>query len=202
MRFQDALAENVPPGQIGEMRLWYEPGQLWGEQRRPRGVVRGLDVLGLVSLVLGLSGVAVLLLVSGGGGLIAGGILVALAAAALVVTTRLQLTRGRRRFVLDFTREELTLERYSAALGPARRHLVRFDDVRGLFADRLSDGRLRLLVRFRAGRRELEEELLPPVAPEEEEAFQRMWRVLQNAFGLKPPETAQAPLDDFEPGPG
>lgn len=209
MSFHDALTQNTAPDHVGPVRFWYASGQLWAERTRPQRPSRGPELLLLFAVVAGLVGLSLLLLSPADDRAFLGAaLLVALAGGACWAASRVQLRAGRHRFILDFASEALILERYSLGPGPARRQVIRFDDVLELSADRHPDGSLELLVRFRRGAGKTREEvLLPRMAAAHEEAFMRMWRLLQNAFGLgdAPPreETAprsELPPDRFDPG--
>lgn len=209
VRFRDALTENLPPERVGDVRFWYEDGQLWAERSRPSGLAQSPDLLLLGAVVAGLLGLVLLVLSpSDPLSFLLSALLIFFAAAAAWVASRLQLKGGRHRFVLDFAAERLTLERYSLGAGPARRYVIAFDDVTGVHAERLRKGSLELIVRFRHGRGHREEVLLPSVPAAEAEAFERMWRLLQNAFGLKDADAEGdvdgpgevLPPDRFDPG--
>ncbi len=195
MRFEEALAENIPPTRVGAVRLWYEHGMLWGEQLRQPRTSRTADALGLAALVIALLSVAALLFGPAVGvWLCLVGVLAS--AAALFASMRLQTASGRRRFILHFGREELIIEQLSHVAGPARRRTVRFDDVLAVHATRSAEGALELWVRFCIpGGEEAEERLIPAVPESDEAAFEQTWRLLHNAFGLKDPP----PAEDEEP---
>jgi len=202
-RFADALEQNPAPTKLGDVALRFEPSMLIAETPKPpstwwptlawlAGVGFLLATVGSVLLSSELvAGVA--LAVVGGGSL-----------AAATILSRREVRQ--RRFVANFGTNTLRLDFTTPIAGQPRTMLVPFDDVRAVELMEQADGRACLVVDFEADRRLLREVLAAHITPAEEEASERLLRVLRGAFGLGEPPAdspAFAPNSDestFEPG--
>lgn len=185
--FAQALAENLVPRSLGDVRLRFEAGRLVGESLPPDMPRRLLPVLALA--LAGFSALACIVLLAlrpgdFGAPLALGVVATACVGWALHLEGRL----GRRRFVLHFHTETLRLETLRWAPGGSRTERVPFDAVTAVETVQQPSGLYTLVVRWRAGPEEAEPRravLVDAVTRAEEEALFRVWRMLHNAFGLR-----------------
>jgi hypothetical protein len=189
--FADALEDNRIPHRVGDIRLRYDEGRLIGESLPPPWERRLLPDLCLVlAFGCGVASIA-LLLFSPGDPLVP--VALGLASAALVGGAfRLEALLGRRRFVLHFHTETLRLEHLSWAPRAVRQEAIRFDDVTAVQLVQRPSGLYAIVVVWREGEQEKRAVLVERARPGEGETLHRVWRMLHNAFGLKPsaPESA------------
>src|SRR4051812_1873980 len=188
-RFEQALAQNPAPKRLGDVTLRYDASLLIGEAERvPRG---WLFILVLLAGVAGALATLAALLV--GGQTVA--ILTAGAATAgafgfgAVLDQR---ARRQRRFVLNFETTSLRLDFSTPFAQRPRTLVVHFDGVRDCALYAQGDRQMVLTVDFvtaASSQQLLREVLVANIPLAEEEAAQRLQRVLTGAFGLgKKPE--------------
>jgi hypothetical protein len=180
--FRDALESQVPPERVGELRLRFEDSLLWLEPARVRHP--GPELLGVVAVVGGVMTVAAL--VTGGSLWLAlFGACVAAAGTAGAVILRGRV-RAPTRFVLDFAGESLRLD------GPGRTGRravasVPFDAVTDLRVVESAPRRFGLALDYKEADGTPKTVLVMQHArPEEIETLRRVWRILRNAFGIRP----------------
>jgi hypothetical protein len=187
--FTNALENNPAPRRLGDVRLRYEPGQLWGESLPPSFWRRQLPGACLVLGALSAAGAVVgVLMGSRDTALPAMPLLLGALAAALVgVTSWLEGRLGRRRFVLHFATRRLRLEQLRWSSRATRTEWVPFEQVCAVEVVEHAPRHYALVVAWRPdawgeARRAV---LVEHVRGHEEEALLRVWRLLHNAFDLK-----------------
>jgi len=184
-RFADALVDNPAPRRLGDLRFSYEPGRLMGVSDAPPLLTRAAaPALAAVSAGTAL-GCAWALAHAGGAALPLAGLSAAAGALAFWLDGRAL----RRRFVLHFATEQLRLE----WLGRSHRHgssvMVPFDDVLDVEAVTHASGELSLFVVYALEEGRIAERALlaTRIPASQGDELHRIWRMLQNAFGLRPP---------------
>jgi hypothetical protein len=189
--FADALEENPAPRRLGDVRLRYEPGRLLGESLPPSFWRRLLPGVCLALAGLCTAGAVVGVLLGGDGAVASVPLALGMVAVALVgFALQLEGQLGRRRFVLHFPTERLRLERLRWAPGATRAEWVPFDEVTSVDVVERAPGRYALVVAWRPGGKDKQEEmrrevLVEHIGAHEQEALLRVWRLLHNAFGLR-----------------
>ena len=189
--FRDALEENPAPRRLGDVRLRYEPGRLFGESYPPSYGQRQLPGLCLLlGAVCAAGAVTGVLLGGGGAGVpLVPTLLCVLATALLGAALHLEGKLGRRRFVLHFRTERLRLDRLRWAPGATRTWWVHFDEVSAVEVEQRPGGRYALVVRWKDGEDQdapaRSEVLVEHIGAGEQEGLLRVWRMLHNAFGLR-----------------
>jgi len=144
--FRSALARNLPPRQLGPVRLSYADSCLVLDvvaHGRARALAGGAWWLGLLS---GAAALVLLLQPTGEVGLAAPGLVLA-SAACLGAAAWLERPPGYHRWALVFATEELVLEQRSRPLRPARAERIPFNQVTGLDVEEGPAGR-RLVLRY------------------------------------------------------
>jgi hypothetical protein len=181
-RFEEALAQNPVPKRLGDVTLRYEPSLLVGEAARPgRGRIFTLVILAGSALAIATLGAliarAALVTVCGTG---------LLTAAAFAAATVLdQRARRRRCFVLNFQSTTLRLDFSTPFANRARTLVIHFDRVRDCSLCTQGDGLIALTVDFAPSDDQLlREVLVANISLREEDAAQRLHRMLKGAFGL------------------
>lgn len=187
--FAQALAENLVPRKLGDVRLRFEAGRLVGESYPPGMLRRLLPALALALAAFCALGCVTLLALrpSEAGVPLA---LAALCVAGVGWALHLEGRLGRRRFVLHFHTETLRLDALRWAPGASRTQRVPFDAVTAVETVQQRSGRYTLVVRWREPAPDAEPTsrravLIADVRPSEEDALFRVWRMLHNAFGLR-----------------
>lgn len=189
--FAEALEENPAPKRLGDVRLRYEPGRLLGESLPPSFWRRQLPGFCLVLAALCTAGAVVGVLLGGDRAVATIPLALGMVAVALVgFALQLEGQLGRRRFVLHFPTERLRLERLRWAPGATRAEWVPFDEVTSVDVVERAPGRYALVVAWRPGGKDSQEEtrrevLVEHIGAHEQEALLRVWRLLHNAFGLR-----------------
>ncbi len=187
--FTNALEQNPAPRRLGDVRLRYEPGRLVGESLPPSFWRRQLPGLFLLLAALLAASAVVWVLVGGEETqlpvmpLVLGG----LAASLVGFSLRLEGQLGRRRFVLHFVGERLRLEQLRLAPGATRTEWVHFDEVCAVEVVERAPRHYALVVAWRPdnGGNTRRAVLVEHVRDHEEEALERVRRLLHNAFGLR-----------------
>lgn len=193
--FAQALAENLVPRRLGDVRLRFEAGRLVGESLPPDMLRRLLPVLALA--LAGFCALACIALLALRPGDFSAPLALGIVATACVGwALHLEGRLGRRRFVLHFHTETLRLDTLRWAPGASRTRWVPFDAVTAVETVQQPSGRYSLVVCWRDKPEAPEDTGGEPPAPEravlvanvgraEEEALFRVWRMLHNAFGLR-----------------
>jgi hypothetical protein len=186
-RFDQALEENPAPRWLGDVRLRSEPGRLIGESLPPRLALRLLPAASLTGAVGCALGAAAWLLAGEQGGLPVPALLLSGVCGGLVVGALwLEARLGRRRFVLHFSPRVLRLERLAWSPWGTRAQSVPFAQVQEVqVVERVPGGYALVVVWQEEGQPPQRAVLVERVGVREEEALLRVWRLLNNAFGLK-----------------
>ncbi|MBL8922526.1 MAG: hypothetical protein JNJ54_26985 [Myxococcaceae bacterium] len=188
--FRKALADNPAPARLGDITLRFAPSMLIGETGVARATTRPTLLVGIALALLAVS--AVLLGVASE--LVALPFLLASAGAFAGSALLLRRERRRRGFVVNFATSTLRLDLSTPFAGRPRTLLVPFRDVKAVQAVEQGPALRCLTVDFALEGELFREVLVAGVPPSQDDAANRLLRVLQNAFGFSAGEAAAPPV--------